>query len=222
MSSFKWIDITSAQGFTIAVKSDGTLWFWGKFGFNGRQLWKTDGTTNGAQLVKIFTNGNNGGCKAPHDNLLYFAKSSSPSVQELWKTDGTEINTVLVHQFDSIGIMKEINCNLYISADGNLNWNIRNVELWSDTSSCAQANVYDMLNPSSIRIFPNPTSDVLNVLLPNSPNLGNYRIADQWGKIVMNDAFESNETFLNLSDLAQGVYFLSVEGINEVKRIIKY
>ena len=205
---------------------NGILFFIANDGINNEEIWKTDGTTNGTSLVKNFTvdfYSSNYSHFERHDNLLYFTHVSNDYQSiELWKTDGTEVNTVLVHQFDSIGVMKDINCNLFISADGNLNWNIRNVELWSDTSSCLTANVYDMLNSSSITISPNPTSDVLNVLLPNSPNVGNYKIADQWGKIVMNDAFESNETFLNLSDLAQGVYFLSVEGINEVKRIIKY
>jgi ELWxxDGT repeat protein len=217
-------------GFNSSNPSDyiavnGNLFFLANDGVNERQLWKTDGTTSGTQLVKIFSSGYFYEPKAPHDNLLYFARKSyanSTIVQELWKTDGTEINTVLVHQFDSIGVMKDINCNLFITADDNLSWYIRNVELWSDTSSCASANVYDMRNSSSISIFPNPTSDVLNILLPNSQNVGNFKLTDQYGKIVKKEAIESNEMVLNLSDLSQGIYFLSVEGINEVKRIIKH
>ena len=82
--------------------------------------------------------------------------------------------------------------------------------------------IYPSFEHDYFSISPNPTSDFLNILLSNSQNVGNYTLTDQWGKIVMNEAFESNETVLNLSDLTQGVYFLSVEGINEVKRIIKH
>lgn len=73
--------------------------------FHGRELWKTDGTTQGTVIVKDIIPGMTSGCATnlnfiEYNNLLYFTKSEYGGVIELWKSDGTENGTVLVKSLE--------------------------------------------------------------------------------------------------------------------------
>lgn len=68
----------------------------------GRQLWKTDGSSLGTVLLKnIFPGSNNANPNNlfVFNGLLYFAATNALG-SELWKTDGTEINTNIVFDFN--------------------------------------------------------------------------------------------------------------------------
>ena len=79
------------------------------------QLWKTDGTDTGVQLVKDLGSSLDINSFIPIENNLYFTVGSSDDATELWKTDGTETGTVLVKDFDTIiSNVREINNSLYL------------------------------------------------------------------------------------------------------------
>ena len=81
-------------------------------------------------------------------------------------------------------------------------------------------NVFD---ESSIDIFPNPTSDILNIKMDN-PSLVNFSIFDIYGKKVLEKrGVRDNEIQISTSNFSSGVYFLKVK-IDEkefVKKFIK-
>lgn len=68
----------------------------------GRELWKTDGSVDGAQLVKDIREGDQSSINAGaayltvFDGALYFTADNGETGRELWKTDGTEAGTLLV------------------------------------------------------------------------------------------------------------------------------
>ncbi|HSK13210.1 MAG TPA: ELWxxDGT repeat protein, partial [Phnomibacter sp.] len=87
----------SPYGF-IAMGSN--VYFAANNGANGRELWKTDGTTSGTILVKDVFSGTQGGINnmkaAAHNGKIYFAATNGTSGTELWATDGTDAGTYQV------------------------------------------------------------------------------------------------------------------------------
>ncbi len=75
------------------------LYFTATDGTNGRELWKTDGSTSGTVLVKDIRAGATGSDPAgltAVGGTLFFTANDGVNGRELWKTDGTTAGTVLV------------------------------------------------------------------------------------------------------------------------------
>src|SRR6266571_555169 len=105
---------------------------------DGVELWKTDGTSNGTQLVKswavpsfpssgftVFHGANDGA-----NGALYFAADDGTSGVELWTTDGTANGTMLVKDISPTDSnpsgLTVFNGALYFAADDGTS----GVELW--------------------------------------------------------------------------------------------
>ena len=81
----------------------------------------------------------------------------------------------------------------------------------------------DNLETNSIKIFPNPTSDILNIKMEN-PSVANFSIFDIYGKKVFEKTeLNQNEIQFSTSNFSKGVYFLKIkmEGKELVHRFIK-
>ncbi|WP_417600614.1 T9SS type A sorting domain-containing protein [Owenweeksia hongkongensis] len=96
-----------------------------------------------------------------------------------------------------------------------------------DTSACFQvSNISLSENPLSntISLYPNPSKDVLHVVLPKkkvSKNTG-LKIVDVNGKIILQQQInskEENEITLDVKHISKGIYFLKIEG--RVLRFVK-
>ena len=84
--------------------SGSTLFFTASTSAEGHELWKTDGTTTGTQLVQDIYSGSNSSNASNltvMDGVIYFAASSSGNGTELWRTDGTSSGTSSVKDIDS-------------------------------------------------------------------------------------------------------------------------
>src|SRR5580704_5621184 len=82
-------------------------YFAGNDGIHGFELWKTDGTSAGTNMIKDIAPGADNGLAVDEDGLvystlvvlnneLYFFANDDSTGFELWKSDGTEEGTVEV------------------------------------------------------------------------------------------------------------------------------
>ncbi len=79
------------------------------------------------------------------------------------------------------------------------------------------------LENQTIQIFPNPTSDILNIKM-EKPTQANFSIFDIYGKKVLEkNRINQSEIQLSTSNFSQGIYFLKIEmdGKELVKKFIK-
>ncbi len=79
------------------------------------------------------------------------------------------------------------------------------------------------IDRTTINIFPNPTSNILNVKMEN-PTQANFTIFDIYGKKVLEkNGVHQSEIQLSTSTFSQGIYFLKIEmdGKEVVKKFIK-
>jgi len=69
----------------------------------------------------------------------------------------------------------------------------------------------DILN-SSISIYPNPVSNLLNISIGNYAMLKkfNFRLIDVMGNIIMNNQINDQHTTIDISSITNGVYFVSL------------
>ena len=71
----------------------------------GQELWKSDGTSSGTDIVKDILPGNNGFAVREsllsHGNTVYFAADDGTNGKELWKSDGTASGTIMVKNINT-------------------------------------------------------------------------------------------------------------------------
>jgi hypothetical protein len=84
----------------------------------------------------------------------------------------------------------------------------------------------DQLNANHIVVFPNPFAEVLNVFIPQNNLAEDTQIfvTDELNRVIASYPVENETSSLVLSDLAKGVYFVSVhtEGkFVQTERVIK-
>ena len=90
----------SVSGHKKNYSIDGNVIFFSAYNAtNGMELWKSDGTAAGTQLVKDIYTGTTSGqpagfCKIGNDVIFKASSESNPG--KLWKTDGTEVGTTQI------------------------------------------------------------------------------------------------------------------------------
>ncbi len=75
---------------------------------------------------------------------------------------------------------------------------------------------------SLFMLFPNPTSDIVNIRLSNPNTTATVAIMDIQGKILREENIQTSQN-INIQDLSQGLYFIQVRSENNVStvRLIK-
>lgn len=91
----------------------------------------------------------------------------------------------------------------------------REVKL-SEGSPCGNTNLPDseLLESAteSIRVMPNPASDVLNIITPAGTEAGAYRVIDLAGRTLINGSLTGNRTAVSVTNLPAGTYILRYDG----------
>lgn len=102
------------QGLRYASASfQNKLYFVANDGANGSEVWVSDGTSSGTQLLKDINSGNassSPGNFVVYNNLLYFSADNGANGTELWVSDGTTNGTTMFadlsnQQYTSISTM---------------------------------------------------------------------------------------------------------------------
>jgi trimeric autotransporter adhesin len=152
-SGFSWTRGSAPGDFTqVILDSDdgGTIFFSAGTGSN-RELWKSDGTTEGTIYVKEIhpSSSSNPSYLTAVGNTLFFSADDGSNGTELWKSNGTADETVMVKNInntsaDSIGpgIVKHPTLNeVYFSANDGVN----GTQLWrSDGTSVGTTIISDV------------------------------------------------------------------------------
>lgn len=80
-------------------------------------------------------------------------------------------------------------------------------------------------NNSSVLLYPNPTSDVLNIYLKevNQFTISKIKLVDLTGKTIIEKEFTTLVDRINLKEINKGVYFLKIENDKEqiINKVIK-
>jgi ELWxxDGT repeat protein len=139
------------------------VYFSANNGVNGRELWVSDGTTGGTQLIKNINPGRNsyGAPRSSNpygfielNNKLYFTANDRVNGGELWVTNGTENGTKLVVDinpgsessvYDYSNGLTEFNNKLLFSADDGVN----GTELWVTDGTTGGTKLVKDINPGS-------------------------------------------------------------------------
>jgi ELWxxDGT repeat protein len=131
---------------------DGTLFFTADDGTSGEELWKSDGTEAGTQLVEDINPDGGSILHSPGltnvGGTLFFSADDGTNGSELWKSDGTEAGTQLVKDVNSDGSaslfeLTNVDGTLFFGADDGASGR----ELWkSDGTEAGTQRVKD-INP---------------------------------------------------------------------------
>lgn len=75
----------------------------------------------------------------------------------------------------------------------------------------------------SFSIYPNPSSDYINIVTSELSNLNDVIIYDFTGKIIKIEKFNNTDSIINIEDLKAGNYFLKLVSDNKIgfQKIIK-
>ena len=76
---------------------------------------------------------------------------------------------------------------------------------------------------SKVSVYPNPNSGVFTVELVNGVNK-TIEVVDVTGRVVLSNTTANNTTDVNISTLANGVYYVKVksENVSEVIKVVKH
>jgi ELWxxDGT repeat protein len=132
----------------------GTLFFWANDGSHGTELWRSNGTAAGTQMVSSSLDGpsyltNVGG-------TLFFPVSDGTHGTELWRSNGTLAGTQIVKDINpgsggsNPGNLANLGGTLFFSADDGTH----GVELWRSNGTAGGTVLVKDINPGSHLVGP--------------------------------------------------------------------
>jgi len=142
------------------------------------------------------------------DGLNLISKSASPSYQWISCASGA----IIIGATDKIYTpSKNGSYSVIITKDG-----------CTDTADCyviSTIGINKLKSASNFTVFPNPTSDILNILGPRNANkFYKMVLTNIWGQVLLGQEIltkgDSFEGQLDLKELPKGIYFLNIESNN--------
>ncbi len=146
--------ISTIQTSTL-TNVNGTLFFAADDGVHGFELWESDGTAAGTQMVKDVAPGTNLGSYPRSltnvNGICYFAANGAGG-RELWRSDGTAFGTFRVADINTSGsphsfpqYLTNVNGSLFFEADDG----VHGFELWESDGTAAGTQMVKDLTPGT-------------------------------------------------------------------------
>jgi ELWxxDGT repeat protein len=204
------------------------LYFLADEGNKGIELWVTDGTTVGTQLLKNInpTGDSYSRYFTEYNEKLYFQADDGTNGYELWITDGTSAGTQMTMPPIAPNLDPLINTYIFAVYDSSLyfsaNYNSIGKELWKLTDTTYSASVNNIEKTiNNINIFPNPAKEKIYITSYND-KITYIEITNIIGQIVKAQNFVSlqdKSVALDISSYRKGVYFVKI--ITDNSTVIK-
>ena len=110
--------------------------------------------------------------------------------------------------------------------DGAANWMKFDIATPNDTNRVIEEEVEDTTGIeqqllSEIQVYPNPATDVLTIDLGAVTQTIQIQFIDAVGRVVKTESISGDQNQLDISDLNQGMYFISLSSADGVQRIEK-
>ena len=204
---------------SIAIDSQGLIWMGFNYGYNGG-IGGGGGnggfaTFDGTSFTSIMPFQSN--YTGVEDLIIdgYDNVWASTRCEGLYKFDGLSWVQITGPPLTgcSYGLTSDNNNNIWYAEVGS--------GIWTNKPTVG---IDELIHGSQLNIFPNPTSDKLNVKIDDQTILS-YKLFSVLGKeIKKSDKINSNQLTISLEDVSAGVYFISLEtDKNEIitKPIIK-
>ncbi len=118
-------------------------------------------------------------------------------------------------------ILGAIGTSFTLPSSGLYGCQVQNGDCWSNIVYNNYTLGTESFIESNFSLFPNPTSDLITVLVPTSllSNSVSYAISDILGKTIFDGELQAESTTINISHLEDGVYFILFK--NKEKQIVK-
>ena len=161
--------------------SNNLLFMVGSTSAEGMELWRTDGTVTGTQIVKdiLVGNANTSPFNLTDVNgVLYFEAGNGTGLYGLWKTNGTAAGTLLIQNMDNpFYDLCNAAGSLFFNLSGNL-WisdGTTNGTTMISTAGMSGLTYVDRIKSSGTNLFFNGTSNLYGVELYGGNAAGNLR-----------------------------------------------
>jgi len=213
-------------GISNVVIFNNKLYFSANDDVNGQELWKSDGTEVGTQMVMdINPNGNSDSSGfTEYNGKLYFRANDGTNGFELWESDGTQAGTQKIQP----AVMNETSpltffVDKFTEFDGSLyfgaNFDSNGYELWKLTTPSLSIDTPQKQNV--VKAYPNPVNDVLHIT--SQEIIKNISIVDLAGRTVYQKTYNSAEINVDVSALTPAIYVVQITTENQTStlRILK-
>ncbi len=214
---------TAAVSSAVGIGSVNNVYAWnnliffeGDNGTDGDQLYvynPTAGTTTNISNISGTNSNHDPSDYAEFDGYLYYrGEDANDSSGHLFRTDGSTIEQLddTIIDVDDIVVLGG---KLYFEADNGSNGN----ELF--TFDPATLSIESVALVSSVSVYPNPTSGVLNVVQNSFDDQLDYDLIDLTGKVVKSGQLENSRIDFNAPS---GLYLLKLRSKSSVvtKKIV--
>lgn len=189
------------------------LYFDGSKGNYNDELWVSDGTYTGTQLLKEIDPSLSGSSVAKltvFHNKLIFSASDGTNGREMWVSDGTATGTykLLFPNATHSDPLSSYDFSPFIEYHGELyfgaEYDNSGLELWKFNDSPTSINE-TVPNTGALRLEPNPAKDFVTVYTTESSQI---IITDLIGHVISTNEISGTAT-INVSSYSPGIYFIA-------------
>ena len=101
--------------------------------------------------------------------------------------------------------------------------NISNTYFWLDSTN--NMGVKKLAKEIDFKLYPNPSTGIINLEIPNEININSIEFCDLYGRVILNQKNIKQQKFeFDLSNFSKGIYIVNIQdknGINYSKRFVR-